>query len=218
MDPVEFRRWDRFYGFTVDACADAQGKNAQLRRYWADCLTQDWRGEVVWCNPPFNQKEGLQVSEVLEKFMRAREADPSTAACFILPHFAGAEWEQTLTDMRDVECVYTYPTGTPLFYAEDGGRPPTKWPVQVWWCPPRATTEMALPVTTRSRTQATRTASPLRRTPTVSPARPDTSAPPTVPREPTGHPTATETATRPRLTDFLRQLKTAQQGDPSCVR
>ena len=218
MDPVEFRRWDRFYGFTVDACADAQGKNAQLRRYWADCLTQDWRGEVVWCNPPFNQKEGLQVSEVLKKFMRAREADPSTAACFILPHFAGAEWEQTLTDMRDVECVYTYPTGTPLFYAEDGGRPPTKWPVQVWWCPPRATTEMALPVTTRSRTQATRTASPLRRTPTASPARPNTSAPPAVPRESTGHPTATETATRPRLTDFLRQLKTAQQGDPSCVK
>ena len=102
LDPKEFQRWHRFYRFTVDACTDALGRNAQLAKYWTDCLREDLRGQVVWCNPPFTAKDGLRIVEVLEKFERARLENPNTAACFILPYFQGAEWEEKLQSMRDV--------------------------------------------------------------------------------------------------------------------
>lgn len=50
FDPLQ----DRF-GFTVDVAAAAH--NAKCERYYdlaADGLSQDWGGEVVWCNPPFS--------------------------------------------------------------------------------------------------------------------------------------------------------------------
>lgn len=41
--------------FTIDAAASAE--NALLPRYWTrqqDALSQSWRGERVWCNPPYS--------------------------------------------------------------------------------------------------------------------------------------------------------------------
>lgn len=41
--------------FTVDVAANEQ--NHLVERYWTkadDGLLQDWRGERVWCNPPFD--------------------------------------------------------------------------------------------------------------------------------------------------------------------
>lgn len=61
--------------FTVDACADQQ--NALLPKFWDednDCRRQSWRGERVFCNPPF----GL-TSQILPK---CREAE---FAVFLLP-------------------------------------------------------------------------------------------------------------------------------------
>ena len=133
----EFRRWHKFYRFTVDGCADKHGRNRQLETFWHDCMKQDFRGQRIWFNPPFNAgKDGVQVSDIIERFHKAREEDPRTAACFLLPYLPGAEWEAALQRLEGAECVFTYPTGTHLFYAQDGGNPPTKWPVQVWWCPP----------------------------------------------------------------------------------
>lgn len=43
------------FRFTVDAAASAG--NAKLPRFWTvddDALTQVWRGERVWCNPPYS--------------------------------------------------------------------------------------------------------------------------------------------------------------------
>ena len=48
----------RRFRFTVDAAALPY--NAKLERYWSpedDGLAQDWRGERVWCNPPFSDIE-----------------------------------------------------------------------------------------------------------------------------------------------------------------
>ena len=33
VTPTEFARWNRFYRFTVDACNDDKGRNAQLGKY-----------------------------------------------------------------------------------------------------------------------------------------------------------------------------------------
>ena len=211
LDPKEFQRWNRFYRFTVDACTDALGRNAQLAQYWTNCLQEDWRGHVVWCNPPFTSKDGLKISEVLKKFERARIENPDTAACFILPYFQGAEWEDTLQSMRDVECVYTYAAGTPLFYAQDGGRPPTKWPVQVWWCPPRRQSEESQEKTawlnsasTRSKSARSMHPAPKAYTELMQRKRADT------------RPIATEGATAPRLDTFLEELYRAQLADSQC--
>ena len=47
------------FNFTLDACAtDA---NAKCERYYTredDGLSQDWSGEVVWCNPPYGKTIG----------------------------------------------------------------------------------------------------------------------------------------------------------------
>lgn len=43
------------FGFTVDAAASVD--NAKLPHFWtrhSDALAQSWRGERVWCNPPYS--------------------------------------------------------------------------------------------------------------------------------------------------------------------
>lgn len=43
------------FRFTIDAAAS--DANAVLPRYWTsddDALTRDWRGERIWCNPPYS--------------------------------------------------------------------------------------------------------------------------------------------------------------------
>lgn len=54
-------RWEDFnplherFGFTIDVAASKE--NAKLPRYYTledDGLSQSWRGERVWCNPPYS--------------------------------------------------------------------------------------------------------------------------------------------------------------------
>jgi site-specific DNA-methyltransferase (adenine-specific) len=50
-----FAALHREFRFTIDACALAH--NAKLERFWTpeqDGLAQDWTGERVWCNPPYD--------------------------------------------------------------------------------------------------------------------------------------------------------------------
>lgn len=51
-----FDRLHSEFAFTLDAAASAA--NALLPRYWTaedDALAQDWRGERIWCNPPYGR-------------------------------------------------------------------------------------------------------------------------------------------------------------------
>ena len=98
----------------------------------------EWDGHTVWCNPPFTGAN-IRVSEILRHFKACKRRNDKTAACFILPHFPGAEWEQELLGIEDMEMVHEYPKGAKLFFAQDGGNPTTRWPVQVWWCGPMRT-------------------------------------------------------------------------------
>lgn len=56
--PDDFARWHERFRFTIDAAASPL--NARLSRFWTaddDALTKDWRGERVWCNPPYSDIE-----------------------------------------------------------------------------------------------------------------------------------------------------------------
>jgi phage N-6-adenine-methyltransferase len=53
FDPLHER-----FKFTIDAAA--LPRNAKLPRYWTpedDALSRSWRGERVWCNPPYSDIE-----------------------------------------------------------------------------------------------------------------------------------------------------------------
>lgn len=55
--PEVFAPLDAEFGFTVDACATPE--NAKVARFWTeaeDGLSQDWRGERVWLNPPYGRE------------------------------------------------------------------------------------------------------------------------------------------------------------------
>ena len=51
----DFARFNNRFRFTIDAAAAPH--NARLPRYWTrkeNALVQPWRGERVWCNPPYS--------------------------------------------------------------------------------------------------------------------------------------------------------------------
>jgi hypothetical protein len=216
VHPQEFERWHKFFQFTVDACSDKQGKNAQLKRYWSrevSCLRRSWDGERVWCNPPFTDPD-MKISDILRHFQECRRRDPRTAACFVLPYFPGAEWERELLAIEDMQCVFTYPKGTRLFFSPEGGNPRTNWDVQIWWCGPQQETggDWAKPVQLRPRAPKTVTAA-------TDQYRKTRQEKLTVQRDgPDGQPLLTEGATVPRLRRFLTELTQAQRRDPYCQK
>lgn len=56
--PEVFEPLDRRFGFTIDVCA--LPRNAKCARFYTpedDGLRQPWRGERVWCNPPYSSIE-----------------------------------------------------------------------------------------------------------------------------------------------------------------
>lgn len=54
-DPELFTKLDTRFHFTLDVCATP--RNTKCARFYmdSDCgLTSPWRGERVWCNPPYS--------------------------------------------------------------------------------------------------------------------------------------------------------------------
>jgi site-specific DNA-methyltransferase (adenine-specific) len=52
------------FGFTLDPCATAEA--AKCAKYYTpseDGLTQDWTGEVVFCNPPYGTKQDAWIQK-----------------------------------------------------------------------------------------------------------------------------------------------------------
>jgi phage N-6-adenine-methyltransferase len=78
------------FGFTVDVCALPE--NTKCARYFTpeqDGLQQDWRGEVVWCNPPY----GRTIAAWVQKAYEASKAG-ATVVC-LLPARLGPRWWRT---------------------------------------------------------------------------------------------------------------------------
>lgn len=58
-----FASLHREFNFTVDAAATPA--NALLPRFWTrenDAFAQDWRGERVFCNPPYGRDSGKWIA------------------------------------------------------------------------------------------------------------------------------------------------------------
>lgn len=59
-----FNELHREFAFTVDAAASHE--NAKLPRYWTreeNGLERSWKGERVWCNPPYGREIGLWIEK-----------------------------------------------------------------------------------------------------------------------------------------------------------
>ena len=68
-----FDHLNGLFGFTVDGCAHAG--NNKLPRYWTeeqDCFNQSWKGEKIWFNPPFDEKERWH-KEIVKRLREERE-------------------------------------------------------------------------------------------------------------------------------------------------
>lgn len=79
-----FNLLHRLYHFTIDAAAS--DKSHLLTKYWTereDGLSQSWKGERVFCNPPFSQKAAWA------KKAAEREAD---VAVLLLPATVDQKW------------------------------------------------------------------------------------------------------------------------------
>ena len=108
LNPAEFRRkdaeWGGITGHTVDRFASAT--SAQLPRYFSryrdpGCegtlsLSQDWRGEMNWVNPPWDL-----LPEVAQKLR-----EEGAAATVVAPYWPAADWFHELWDLAtEVEIV-----------------------------------------------------------------------------------------------------------------
>ena len=63
-----FDRLHKEFNFTLDPCAS--GHNAKCEVYYTiedDGLTKDWRGESVFCNPPYGRKIAKWVEKCWEE-------------------------------------------------------------------------------------------------------------------------------------------------------
>jgi hypothetical protein len=140
FDPRERTSFEAYYGpFTVDACADPEGHNAQAPKFYHSqnsFLKANVEGENVWLNAPFRR-----AGHFLKHYLECKERAPAqTCAVIILPRWENKPWWRLTEGFR---VLRVYPAGTHLFTApthpgavirEDLG--PTKWEVVVFWDPP----------------------------------------------------------------------------------
>lgn len=86
--PDLFLTLDREFGFTLDAAAGP--KNTQVDRYFdreTDALEQSWKGDVVFCNPPY----GKNLREWLDKARREAHEQGATVV-MVLPARTDTLW------------------------------------------------------------------------------------------------------------------------------
>ena len=58
------------FHFTLDPCAS--DKNAKCEKYYTkeqDGLSQDWSGEIVYCNPPYGREMSKWIQKCYEHFV-----------------------------------------------------------------------------------------------------------------------------------------------------
>lgn len=78
------------HGFTVDAAASAE--NAKVPRYWDlgwNGLLQPWKGERVWCNPPYSN-----IADWVEKADRETQVDCPLVVMLVPANRTEQRWWQ----------------------------------------------------------------------------------------------------------------------------
>jgi hypothetical protein len=137
----EFMRWNTKLGpFTVDASGrhPKQKIKPMVNKVWNDCLNQDWKGEIVWCNPRIRE-EDTSISSILSHFQLCKEKDSSIGAAFLLPFLPNNEWETTLRQISGIELLYSYPPNSKELTTDDNTT--SNCPMQLWWARPQSKEE-----------------------------------------------------------------------------
>ena len=94
-----FNNLDEEFHFTVDVCASAC--NAKCQKYYdieQDGLAQDWTGEIVWCNPPFQQKA------IRQWLQKAKES--KCTSVFLLPARTETGWFYEYALKGEIRFIY----------------------------------------------------------------------------------------------------------------
>jgi len=98
-DPVLFVELERRFGpFSIDVAA--AGHNAKCERFYdlaTDGLRQSWKGESVWCNPPYSN---------IEPWVAKAWAETENCHCIVmlLPNNRCEQrwWQRRVEPFRDV--------------------------------------------------------------------------------------------------------------------
>ncbi len=98
------------FGFTVDAAASDH--NALLPRYWTkedNALKQDWSGEIVFCNPPFNN-----IAPFLSKARTAKKAVVLVPLNFLTSRSFGEGADSLIVPVGRVKFITGNEKATPI--------------------------------------------------------------------------------------------------------
>ena len=97
--------------FTLDACANPDGKNSLCERYCSrqdSFLSRSLQNEFVWLNPPFKDAKPF-----LDHYFAERHKTPeTTGACILLPAWRCFTEHPELAKLRK---IVQYPKGSRLF-------------------------------------------------------------------------------------------------------
>jgi len=77
-----YRALDAEFGFTLDPCPLREPSEVGMPLFGTDGLQKSWRGQRVFCNPPYGRDVGRWLG-------KAREAD---LAVFLLPSRTDTRW------------------------------------------------------------------------------------------------------------------------------
>lgn len=83
-----YEKLDKEFHFTLDPCC--QEYNHKCDKYYTaevDGLNQDWRGEIVFCNPPY----GHEIKFWVEKCFREGQ-HPDTTVVMLIPARTDTQW------------------------------------------------------------------------------------------------------------------------------
>jgi hypothetical protein len=134
IHPEEFAYLERLAGcrFTVDCCANPDGDNALVNRYFSadnSFLDTDQMGkEMLFINPPYEQ-----IDAFVEHYLHLKTQNPSLGAVLLLPRWHETNWWQKV---QQLEKLTVFRKGYRLFTqpSENGRRRcgPIPWPVHAF--------------------------------------------------------------------------------------
>lgn len=84
-----FRKLDQEFHFTLDPCAETH--TAKCKKYFTieeDGLSKDWKGETVFCNPPYSNEN---IDMWMEKCYN-ESLKPNTTVVALVAVSASANW------------------------------------------------------------------------------------------------------------------------------
>jgi len=98
-----FRQLDAEFHFTVDVAANSE--NARCERFYTkeqDGLAQSWRGEQVWCNPPYGHRE---LTAFASKAYRETRDNSCHLAVLLVPVKSDQAWWHNFAMLGEIRFI-----------------------------------------------------------------------------------------------------------------